>query len=108
MYLISFYVPPAALDSVKKAMFKTGAGKIGNYDNCCWQTLGHGQFRPLEGSSPFTGTRNEIEQVDEFKVEMVCRKRNLSAALKALVDSHPYEEPAYHAMEIVTLEEIKP
>ncbi|MBF0199719.1 MAG: NGG1p interacting factor NIF3 [Desulfamplus sp.] len=107
MYMISFYVPATALDSVKTAMFNSGAGKIGKYDNCCWQTQGHGQFRPLKGSSPFTGTKDKIEQVEEFKVEMVCEKENLKSVLNSLVCSHPYEEPAYHAIEVVTLKDLK-
>ena len=37
MYKIEFYVPESHLEAVKRAMFGAGAGKIGNYDSCCWQ-----------------------------------------------------------------------
>ena len=50
-----FYVPTANAETVKNAVFEAGGGRIGNYDRCCWQTTGTGQFRPLAGSQPFLG-----------------------------------------------------
>ena len=55
MYKLCFYVPDSHLEAVKKAVFAIGAGRIGAYDSCCWQVLGQGQYRPLEGSQPFLG-----------------------------------------------------
>ena len=55
MYKLVFYVPVDHLEPVKQAVFATGAGKIGEYDSCCWQVLGVGQFRPLAGSTPYLG-----------------------------------------------------
>ena len=54
MYKIEFYTPESHLETVKKAMFEAGAGHLENYDCCCWQTRGIGQFRPLEGSNPYS------------------------------------------------------
>ncbi len=107
MYLIAFYVPESHLNEVKTAMFNAGAGRIGNYDACCWETEGHGQFRPLAGSTPFLGSRDQIEQIEEFKVEMVCEKEKIEPVLHALVAAHPYEEPAYHAVETLTQNDLK-
>ena len=95
MYKICFYVPESHLDEVKEAVFATGAGKVGEYDHCCWQTLGKGQFRSLPGSNPFIGSQNIIEEVTEFKVELVCEDSLVKAAIAALIKAHPYEEPAY-------------
>lgn len=95
MYKLCFYVPEDHLETVKRAVFATGAGKIGNYDACCWQTVGQGQFRPLEGSDPYIGQAGEVETVDEYKVELVVADACLKPALEALKASHPYEEPAY-------------
>jgi hypothetical protein len=50
MFKIVFYIPEDQAEKVKTAVFNTGAGKIGNFDQCCWQVLGQGQFRPLSGS----------------------------------------------------------
>ncbi|HKK90826.1 MAG TPA: hypothetical protein VJ936_05470 [Desulfobacteraceae bacterium] len=98
MYVISFYVPETHLQGVKQALFDRGAGKIGHYDSCAWQTKGRGQFRPLDGSSPFSGKQDRISQVDEYKVEMVCSDDVIAHVIKALHRSHPYEQPAYHVI----------
>ena len=95
MYKICVFVPETAAESVKQAMFAAGAGKIGAYDSCCWQTNGQGQFRPLNGSSPTIGEKDRIETVAEFRIEMVCADEFIQDTVAALRNSHPYEEPAY-------------
>ena len=95
MYKIAFFVPASHLEEVKSAIFASGAGRIGDYDCCSWQILGEGQFRPLAGSRPFIGEQGEIETVQEYKVELVCRDDLIRAAIAALKKAHPYEEPAY-------------
>ncbi|MBL4607609.1 MAG: YqfO family protein [Pseudomonadales bacterium] len=103
MYKLVFYVPEDHVENVKQALFKSGAGRIGNYDQCCWQTLGQGQFRPLAGAEPFLGEREKLEYVAEYKVELVCEDALIFPAVKALKKTHPYEEPAY---EVYKLENI--
>ena len=88
-------MPESHLEQVKLAMFDAGAGRVGDYDACAWQTLGQGQYRPLAGSKPFLGTRDKIETVSEYKVELVCAEEFLSKVVEALKTSHPYEEVAY-------------
>jgi len=95
MYQIVFYVPESHLEPVKEALFNAGAGRIGDYDSCAWQTLGLGQFRPLQGSDPYLGQTGEVEQVAEHRVELVCEKAALKSAVTAMLAAHPYEEPAY-------------
>jgi hypothetical protein len=102
MYKLGFYVPEAHLEEVKEAVFATGAGRIGEYDRCCWQAKGIGQFRPLPGSKPFIGQSGKLEQVDEYRVELVCAERYVKAAVEALVAAHPYEEPAWDLVRLVT------
>ena len=95
MYKLCFYVPASHLEVVKEAVFATGAGRIGDYDSCCWQVAGQGQFRPLAGSQPFIGSQGAIEQVQEYRVELVCADQVVRAAVAALYEAHPYEEPAW-------------
>ena len=102
MYKICFYVPENAVEIVKEALFDAGAGQIGDYDSCCWQTLGTGQFRALEGSNPTIGQQGKTEVVAEYRVELVCDEKHIKNTIKALKDSHPYEEPAY---DIIKLED---
>lgn len=103
MYKICFYAPEKATDIVKNALFEAGAGKIGDYDSCCWQILGTGQFRPLDNSNPTIGQKGQIETVTEYKVEMVCDDQHIQSAIEALKKAHPYEEPAY---DVFKLEEL--
>ena len=95
MYKICVFVPENDAEPVKRAMFAAGAGQIGAYDSCCWQTPGQGQFRPLEGSSPHIGEQGHVETVAEYRIEMVCDGANIRNVVAALRSSHPYEEPAY-------------
>jgi structural hemagglutinin/hemolysin toxin protein RtxA len=100
MYKICFYVPIDHTETVKIAMFAQGAGKIGEYSCCAWQVLGEGQFMPLEGSHAFIGTKNQLEKISEFKVEMVCAAEHIQQAIAALKEAHPYEEPAYQVFKL--------
>lgn len=102
MYKLCFYVPETHLEPVKSAIFATGAGKIGDYDSCCWQVLGQGQFRPLQGSKPFLGQQGEVEVVAEYRVELVCEAAMVRAAVEALIAAHPYETPAWDVVALVT------
>ncbi|MBU2097814.1 MAG: YqfO family protein [Gammaproteobacteria bacterium] len=103
MYKLCFYVPQSHLDVVKQAVFDAGAGRIGNYENCCWQVEGQGQFRPLAGSNPAIGQLNQLETVVEYRVEMVCGKNLISDVINALKRAHPYEEPAYDVVQLAEL-----
>ncbi len=100
MFKICIYVPENSVETVKQALFDAGAGRIGNYDSCCWQTEGTGQFRPLAGSNPAIGSQGEVEFVREVKVELVCEDELVTGAIQALRDSHPYEEPAFDVWQL--------
>ena len=102
MYKLCFFVPESHLEVVKSSLFAAGAGKIGDYDSCCWQVLGEGQFRPLEGSNPYLGQQGAVERVAEYRVEMVCADELIRAAVAALKSAHPYEEPAYDVWRLET------
>lgn len=95
MYKLCFYVPDEHLEAVKTAVFAAGAGRLGDYDSCCWQSAGEGQFRPLSGANPFVGQQGSLTRVPETKVELVCDEAHIRPAVAALKLAHPYEEPAY-------------
>ena len=103
MYKICVYVPEKSVEKVKQALFDAGAGKIGHYDCCCWQTAGTGQFRPLENSNPAIGSLGEVEQVNEVKIELVCEGDIVNPVIQAMKQSHPYEEPAYDVCKLEDL-----
>ncbi|ROM72342.1 NGG1p interacting factor NIF3 [Pseudomonas brassicacearum] len=95
MYKLCFFVPASHVDVVKSAVFAAGGGRVGDYDHCAWQVLGLGQFRPLDGSQPFIGEAGQVEQVEEWKVELVVADELIRGVVDALKQSHPYETPAY-------------
>ena len=95
MYKLAFFVPPSHVEVVKAAVFAAGGGRIGDYDNCAWQTQGLGQFRSLDGSQPYLGQTGQVEQVEEWKVELVVADELIAQVVAALKASHPYETPAY-------------
>ena len=104
MYKLCFYVPESHLESVKQAVFAAGGGRVGRYDSCCWQVLGQGQFRALEGSQPFLGQIDSVEQVSEWKVELVVVEELIHDAVKALKRAHPYETPAFDVWRLSDLQ----
>ncbi|MFK0036283.1 NGG1p interacting factor NIF3 [Pseudomonas monteilii] len=100
MYKLAFFVPASHVEVVKAAVFAAGGGRIGDYDHCAWQTLGQGQFRPLDGSQPFLGQAGQVEVVEEWKVELVVADDLIVQVVAALKQSHPYETPAYEVWQL--------
>ncbi|AVI64304.1 NIF3 1 [Halomonas sp. GFAJ-1] len=100
MYKLAFFVPVENAENVKEAVFETGAGRIGDYEACCFQTRGTGQFRPLKGANPHMGQVGALETVEEYKIELVCEDELIKAAITALKLAHPYEEVAYDVWQL--------
>lgn len=103
MYKLTFYVPDSHVEAVKTAVFAAGAGQIGDYEHCCWQVQGVGQFRPNAQAQPFLGQANVLETVSEWRVEMVLERTTLHAVIDALKAAHPYETPAYDVVEMLNI-----
>ncbi|MDY6796234.1 MAG: Nif3-like dinuclear metal center hexameric protein [Actinomycetota bacterium] len=89
------FLPPGEAGRVSEALFEAGAGEIGEYGGCSFRVEGTGTFTPGPESHPAYGKAGETNRVREVRLEVVVSRRGLDAALKALVSSHPYEEPAY-------------
>lgn len=103
MYKLVFFVPASHLEAVKDAVFAAGAGRQGDYEHCCWQTLGYGQFKPGAQAKPYIGEAGRLEVVPEYRVEMLCEASALKNVVHALRRAHPYEEPAFDVMETVDI-----
>ncbi len=88
------FVPAEALSAVAEAAFSSGAGEIGNYDDCSFFAHGIGTYRPTNGASPTLGTVGEHEAVEEIRLEMIAPESRVKAIRSAIGDAHPYEEPA--------------
>ncbi|CVK16780.1 dinuclear metal center protein, YbgI/SA1388 family [Apibacter mensalis] len=95
------FIPLTHFAEVQQALFKAGAGEIGNYKNCSFRVEGTGTFLPTENTNPFIGQINVVEEVQEVMVSVTFEDFKQTAILTALRSSHPYEEIAY---EIFTLD----
>ena len=102
LYQLVIYIPESHCETVKKAMFEAGAGRYEGYKNCSWQVLGLGQFKPINGSKPFIGNQNQLETVAEYRVEMICEQSYINAVIQAMLTAHPYEQPAYSVLELLS------
>ncbi|SHG96400.1 Nif3-like dinuclear metal center hexameric protein [Tepidibacter thalassicus] len=95
LYKIVVYTPVSHEESVRNAMAKAGAGHIGNYSCCTFNTKGIGTFMPLENTNPYIGRKGGLETVEEIKIETICKNRNLNNVINEMLKVHPYEEVAY-------------
>ena len=95
MYKLIYYVPVDAKENTKQALFDLGVGRYENYECCSFETLGEGQFKPINNANPHIGELDKIEKVQEYKVEMICSAELIKEALRVLKEVHPYEAVAY-------------
>ncbi len=92
---LAVFVPKDHAPVVREALANSGAGHIGNYSHCTYNTEGLGTFKPETDSEPFIGTVGSIETVSEVKIETVFPAPLQNKVISALIKSHPYEEVAY-------------
>lgn len=92
---LSTFVPSADKEKVLEALYKAGAGTIGNYSECSYQVEGMGTFKPNEKANPAIGSAGKRENVAETRIEVIFPTHLEAAVLSGLFNSHPYEEPAY-------------
>lgn len=89
------YSPTENADAVRQAMFNAGAGSIGNYAECSYNTEGTGTYKGLAGTNPHLGTTGEFHQEKEVKIETVVPNHLIGKVVKSMIEAHPYEEVAY-------------
>ncbi len=87
-------IPLENVKAVREAICNAGAGIIGNYTYCTTSTKSIGTFKPNDNASPYIGEKNNLEFVEEEKLEVVCNIDNVKKVITKLREIHPYEEPA--------------
>ena len=92
---LAVFVPESHLEKVRLAVTEAGAGNIGNYSHCTFQTAGTGTFLPLAGAKPFIGSQGRLEYAAEFRLETVLPAAISRKVVTAMIKAHPYEEVAY-------------
>ncbi len=89
------YIPIEYFESVRDALYMTGVGHIGNYDCCGFGIAGMGNYRPLQGASPFFGKVGTLEEAEEIRLETIFVDGMQEQVIATLKSAHPYEEVAY-------------
>ena len=96
LILLQAIVPVTHVQEVEAALFDAGAGQLGNYDCCSFTTKGEGKFRALDGATPFVGEPGKQHTEDEVMISVVLTRDIRGEVERALLDTHPYETPAYY------------
>ena len=89
------YCPVSHAHKVRNALFEAGAGQIGNYDCCSFNSSGDGTFRALEGANPFVGEPGKLHTEPELRIETIFPAYLENSLINALKRAHPYEEVAF-------------
>lgn len=101
LFKLAVFVPASHAERVRSAMGDAGAGHIGAYSHCSFQTQGEGEFLPLSGANPFLGSPGQLERVSECKIETIVDECRCSQVVEAMLTAHPYEEVAYDLYPLV-------
>lgn len=92
-------VPAEHAPALREALAAAGAGAIGEYAACTFETPGTGRFRAGPDALPAVGESDSDNAVEELRVEMALPRACRGAVVEALLAAHPYEEPAYEIHE---------
>ena len=98
---LTTYVPKKEAEQLRTALFKAGAGHIGNYSDCSFNVEGYGTYKGNENSNPTLGTKGETHSENETKITVTYAKHLETQILSTLFKTHSYEEVAY---EVTTIE----
>ncbi len=94
-------IPIENVNEVRNAICEAGAGVIGNYTHCSMSTKCVGTFKPTDEANPYIGERNNLEFVEEEKLEVVCDVNIVKNVISKLREVHPYEEPAIDIIPLI-------
>jgi dinuclear metal center YbgI/SA1388 family protein len=92
---LTVFVPLTHVNQVSKAIFEAGGGIIGEYSSCSFRTPGKGTFKGSGKTNPLIGKKENYEEVEEIKLEVLVNSWKLRNVLNELIKVHPYEEIAY-------------
>ena len=94
-YKFITFVPEENVNQVADAIYKAGAGAIGNYSNCGFESAGTGTFLPSKDANPAIGKPDKTERVNEIKLESIVPENKITDVIAAMRSAHPYETPAF-------------
>ncbi|MBI5667129.1 MAG: hypothetical protein HZC41_03905 [Chloroflexi bacterium] len=100
--LIITTAPEDAVEAVLDAIAAAGGGVIGAYTHCAFTNAGVGRFKPSAEANPHVGAKEQINAVDEVRIETFCRRDVAKAVVAAIRAAHPYEEPVIYLVSLLS------
>ncbi|UTB80601.1 Nif3-like dinuclear metal center hexameric protein [Staphylococcus carnosus] len=94
-YKVQVFIPEKNASEFKQKMSDAGFASEGNYKYCFFSSKGNGQFKPTGNANPHIGKINEVETVNEVKIEFMIQNQQREKAEKYIQSLHPYETPVY-------------
>ncbi|MFT5823403.1 MAG: dinuclear metal center YbgI/SA1388 family protein [Crocinitomix sp.] len=98
---LAVMVPLSHVDAVKTALFASGAGKIGDYEECSFAINGEGTFKASQDANPHVGAIGERHHEKEVKLEIIVSSHKLGSTVESMINAHPYEEVAYDCLPLL-------
>lgn len=98
---LTTFAPKHEAEQVLNALFDAGAGAMGDYSECSFTIDGTGTFKPDAAANPSLGKVGVRHLESETKIDVVFARDKEAKIVKALLNTHSYEEVAY---EIYTIE----
>ena len=95
---LEIFIPESHLEPLRQALLAVDAGHIGKYDGCLSYSRVTGCWRPLEGTTPYSGKEGEFCSEPELKVEVTCWTKRVEETLTAVKAVRPYEGPVINVI----------
>ena len=95
---LTTYVPTKDADSLRSSLFEVGAGDIGNYDQCSFNTSGESTFKGNQNSNPILGKKGKLHKEKETQISLIFESKNETRILNKLFEIHPYDEVSYELL----------
>jgi len=92
-YKLEIHAPENYMDRIKNALFSAGAGKTGNHDSVIAIIKTSGYWKPLKNATPYQGEKKTRHYGEEVRLDIRCHEECVKAALEAVKEVHPYEDP---------------
>ncbi|HEY3373449.1 MAG TPA: Nif3-like dinuclear metal center hexameric protein [Candidatus Aquicultor sp.] len=102
IFKLVVFVPAENINEMIAAVGNAGGGIIGDYSHCTFRAQGTGTFYPMVGAQPYLGSVGELNQVDEYRLEVLIAPNKVDRVVQAMLNTHSYEEPAFDIYEVKT------
>lgn len=104
---IIVFIPEEKVSELRDAVCNAGAGVLGKYSYCTSSAKVSGTYIPNDNATPYIGTHNTLEFVEEIKLEFICDVKKVKNVLKIIREIHPYEEPAIDIVPLLNEKDFK-